>query len=160
MADAKIIDTGSRAPVFTLVDQDGSKVKLSDFNGQWIVLYFYPKDDTPGCTTEACEFTTHLKQFEKLKAVVLGVSPDSSASHQKFIDKYKLKFPLLSDPDKKVMEKYGAFGPKKMYGKEVVGVIRSTFIIDPKGKVAYAWRKVKAAGHAEKVHQKLTELIG
>lgn len=160
MANAKLIDIGDKAPVFTLNDQNGSKTKLGDFKGKWVVLYFYPKDNTPGCTTEACEFTTHLKHFEKLNAKVLGVSPDSIDSHRKFIDKYKLKFNLLSDPDKKVMEKYGAFGLKKMYGKEVMGVIRSTFIIDPKGKIAHFWRKVKAAGHAEKVHQKLSELIG
>jgi peroxiredoxin Q/BCP len=158
MPDTKTVDTGSKALAFTLPNQDGDKVKLSDFQDQWVVLYFYPKDNTPGCTTEACEFTDNLKDFEKLNATVLGVSPDSPESHRKFIDKQNLKITLLSDPDKKVMEKYGAFGPKKMYGKETMGVIRSTFLIDPKGRIAHAWRSVKAAGHAEKVRDQLKHL--
>jgi len=160
MAATKTVEAGTKAPAFTLENQDGDKVKLTDFKDQWVVLYFYPKDDTPGCTTEACDFTAGIKSFEKLNATVLGVSGDSVASHRKFADKYKLKVTLLSDPDKKVMAKYGAYGPKKMYGKETVGVIRSTFLIDPKGKVAHAWRSVKAKGHAEKVQQKLAELQG
>lgn len=158
MAGSKSIEIGEKAPVFTLSDQNGEKVRLDDYKGRWVVLYFYPKDNTPGCTTEACEFTSHLKLFEKLDATVLGVSSDSIASHQKFIEKYKLKFSLLSDPDKKVLEKYGAYGIKKMYGKEVKGIIRSTFIIDPRGRIACKWHNVKAAGHAAKVHEKLTEL--
>ena len=152
------LEAGAKAPAFTLKNQDDQPVALKDLAGQWVVLYFYPKDDTPGCTTEACEFTSSLKQFEKIGAVVLGVSADDAASHRKFIDKYKLRFSLLSDPDHKVMAKYGAYGSKMMYGKEVVGVIRSTFLIDPKGKIAHAWSKVKAAGHAEKVAEKLAEL--
>ncbi|HKK21384.1 MAG TPA: thioredoxin-dependent thiol peroxidase [candidate division Zixibacteria bacterium] len=158
MSDVKRIEAGDKAPAFTLPDQSGNKVKLADFAGKWLVLYFYPKDDTPGCTTEACDFTNGLKGFEKLNSTVLGVSRDSLESHKKFIAKYKLKITLLSDPDHKVMEKYGAFGIKKMYGKEVEGVIRSTFLIDPKGKIAWAWRSVKAAGHADKVREKLEEL--
>jgi len=153
-------ETGKKAPAFTLPDQDDRKTKLSDFQGQWVVLYFYPKDNTPGCTTEACEFTDGLKAFEKLNANVLGVSPDSTASHRKFIEKQGLKVTLLSDPERKVLEKYGAYGTKKMYGKEVKGVIRSTYLIDPKGKVAHVWTKVKAAGHAAKVREKLAELAG
>ncbi len=153
------VENGTKAPMFTLPDQDENKTALKDFAGKWVVLYFYPKDDTPGCTTEACEFTTSLKAFDKLNATVLGVSRDSAERHQKFIAKYDLKVTLLSDPDHKVMEKYGAWGVKKMYGKEVEGVIRSTFLIDPSGKIAHAWKSVKAAGHANKVHQKLQELL-
>ncbi|RME23118.1 MAG: thioredoxin-dependent thiol peroxidase [Candidatus Zixiibacteriota bacterium] len=154
----RALDIGQKAPAFTLPDQDGNKVKLTDFKGQWVVLYFYPKDDTPGCTTEACEFTSNLKQFDKLNAVVLGVSPDTPESHRKFIAKYKLKLTLLSDPEHKVMQKYGGWGIKKQYGREYEGVIRSTFLIDPQGKIAHLWRKVKAAGHAEKVKAKLESL--
>jgi len=159
MAD-NIPKTGNKAPAFTLPDQDGNKVKLSDMAGKWLVLYFYPKDNTPGCTTEACDFSGGLKAFEKLNATVLGVSPDSIESHQKFIAKQNLKISLLSDPDRKILEKYGAYGTKKMYGKEVKGVIRSTFIIDPKGKIAHSWSNVKATGHAEKVKEKLAEMAG
>ena len=160
MAETKMIEAGVKAPAFTLADQDNNKVKLTDLAGEWVVLYFYPKDDTPGCTTEACEFTVGIKAFEKLGATILGVSPDTVEKHRKFADKYKLKVTLLADTDRKVMEKYGAYGVKKMYGKEVMGVIRSTFIIDPKGKVAHVWKSVKAAGHAEKVREKLAELAG
>jgi peroxiredoxin Q/BCP len=159
MADAPIT-VGNKAPAFTLADQNGEKVKLTDLTGQWVVLYFYPKDDTPGCTKEACEFTEGLEAFEGMNAKVLGCSPDSPDKHQKFIDKYDLQLTLLSDPEKKVMTKYGAFGEKKSYGKTVQGVIRSTVLIDPQGKVAHHWRNVKAAGHAEKVRQKLEELQG
>jgi len=158
MAERKELKVGAQAPVFTLANQDGKKVSLSDYNGQWVVLYFYPKDDTPGCTIEACDFTAGVKQFEKLNAKVLGVSPDSPESHQKFVRKYKLKVELLSDENRKVLEKYGAWGIKKLYGKESVGVIRSTVVIDPDGKVAHYWPNVKAKGHAEKVGDKLSEL--
>ena len=154
------LTVGKKAPAFTLKDELGNTVKLSDFSGQWVVLYFYPKDDTPGCTTEACEFTKGLSAFEKLDAVVLGCSPDTPEKHQKFIDKYKLKIKLLSDPDHKVMEKYGAWGEKNMYGKVTLGVIRSTALIDPEGRVAHHWAKVKAAGHADYVRGKLAELSG
>lgn len=159
MANVRL-EPGQKAPMFTLPNQDESKVALKDLAGQWVVVYFYPKDDTPGCTKEACEFTSHLKQFERLNAKVLGISRDSAEKHQKFIDKYKLKFDLLTDADNKVMAKYGAWGTKKLYGKESVGVIRSTFIVDPKGKIAHCWYSVKAAGHAEKVASKLKELVG
>ena len=152
------LEAGKKAPAFTLPDQDDKKTALKDFSGKWVVVYFYPKDDTPGCTTEACEFTNIHRELEKLDATVVGISPDSAASHRKFIDKHKIKFTLLSDADRKVMKKYGAFGKKKMYGKEVEGVIRSTFLIDPSGKVAHAWYGVKAAGHAEKVKEKLAAL--
>ncbi len=142
---------GAKAPAFTLPDADGNKVSLSDFAGQTVVVYFYPRDDTPGCTKEACQFNDALAKFRRLKVPVIGISPDKQASHVKFRDKYGLKFPLLSDPDHTVMEKYGAWGEKVMYGKPTTGVIRSTFLIDEKGKVARAWYSVKADGHAAKV---------
>jgi peroxiredoxin Q/BCP len=151
------LEVGKKAPAFTLQDETGTKVKLSDFAGHWVVLYFYPKDDTPGCTTEACEFTSGLKAFEKLDAVVLGCSADPPESHRKFIDKYKLKIRLLSDPDHAVMEKYGAWGEKMNYGKKYMGVVRSTVLIDPTGKVAHHWPKVKAEGHADKVRERLAK---
>ena len=146
------VETGKKAPAFTLTDAAGKKVTLADFAGKDLVLYFYPKDDTPGCTKEACGFRDAWKQIQKLGAVVVGVSPDSGAAHQKFASKYKLPFPLLSDPDKKVMEKYGAFGEKMMYGKKVTGVIRSTVWIGPDGKVKKHWARVaKAEAHPAQV---------
>lgn len=154
------IEVGKKAPAFTLENQEAEKMKLGDFPGQWLVLYFYPKDDTPGCTTQACEFTAGIKQFEKLDATVVGVSPDSPEEHQKFIAKHKLKVTLLCDPTHAMMEKYGAWGEKNMYGKITIGVIRSTVLIDPTGKVAHHWKKVKSAGHAESVRKKLAELQG
>jgi peroxiredoxin Q/BCP len=149
---------GKRAPAFSLKKEDDSTIKLADLKGQWVVLYFYPKDDTPGCTTEACDFTAGLKGFEKLDAVVLGCSPDSPESHRKFIAKYKLMIPLLSDPEHSVMAAYGAWGEKTLYGKTFVGVIRTTFIINPEGKVAHRWSRVKTAGHAAAVRETLAEL--
>jgi len=153
-----MIEIGKKAPAFHLKNADGEKLRLSDFLGQWVVLYFYPKDDTPGCTTEACEFTAGIRSFEKLECVVLGCSPDSPESHRKFIEKYKLKVELLSDPEHTAMEKYGAWGEKILYGKKRIGVIRSTVLIDPAGKVAHHWRSVKTRGHAGKVEEKLQEL--
>lgn len=152
------IDVGKKAPEFTLPNQDGKPTKLKDFAGKWVVVYFYPKDDTPGCTVEACEFTSGLKQFEKLNAVVLGISADSAESHRKFIAKHKLEITLLSDVDHKVMEAYGAWGEKNMYGKVSMGVIRSTVLVGPDGTVARHWPKVKAEGHAEAVRTALEEL--
>ena len=154
----KIIEIGQKAPAFTLPDQDDKSVKLSDFKGSWLVLYFYPNDDTPGCTTEACDFTNGLKDFEKLDATVVGCSPNTTESHRKFIAKHKLKIKLLSDADHSVMEKYGAWGEKNNYGKKSMGVIRSTVLIDPAGRVANHWATVRAAGHAEQVRAKLAEL--
>ncbi len=150
--------TGSQAPAFSLHDQNGTRVALGDLAGKWVVLYFYPKDDTPGCTTEACEFTDSIKEFESIDAVVLGCSPDSPASHARFVAKHSLKVRLLSDPDHAVMGRYGAWGEKTMYGRVTQGVIRSTVIIDPHGAVAYHWPTVKAAGHAAAVREKLVEL--
>jgi thioredoxin-dependent peroxiredoxin len=154
------IEVGKKAPDFSLKNQNDETVKLSGLKGRWVVLYFYPKDDTPGCTTEACDFTDGLKDFEKLDATILGCSPDSTESHRKFIAKYKLKVSLLSDPEHKVLEKYGAWGEKNMYGKKSMGVIRSTVLIDPEGKVAHHYAKVSANGHAEAVREKLKELRG
>ena len=150
--------TGSKAPAFTMTDQDGRAVDLASLVGSWVVLYFYPKDDTPGCTTEACEFTDSIKEFERVDAVVLGCSPDSPASHAKFAAKYSLKVRLLSDPAHEVMERYGAWGEKSMYGQTTQGVIRSTVIIDPRGVVAHHWPTVKAAGHAAAVRDCLLAL--
>jgi peroxiredoxin Q/BCP len=152
------IKVGDKAPAFTLPDQDGTPVKLSGFEGSWVVLYFYPKDDTPGCTTEACDFTGGIEEFQKLDAVVLGCSADTPASHRAFIAKHGLKITLLSDASREVMTRYGAWGEKTMYGRTTMGVIRSTVLIDPRGKVAFHWPNVKAAGHAEKVREKLEEL--
>ena len=157
MADSKI-EVGDKAPAFTLKNQDDQNVKLSDFKGRWLVLYFYPKDDTPGCTIEACDFTSGIKDFEKLDATVLGCSPDSPEMHRKFIAKHKLKITLLSDPGHEVLERYGAWGEKNMYGKKSMGVIRSTVLIDPAQKVAHHYRKVSAKGHADAVRAKLKEL--
>ena len=148
---------GKAAPAFTLENQDGTKVALTDFFGSDVVVYFYPKDDTPGCTKEACSFRDMWKEIRKLGVVVLGVSPDGGESHKKFIKKYKLPFTLLSDPDRKVMTRYGAYGEKMMYGKTTVGVIRSTVWIDGYGKVAKHWKRVaKAESHPEKVLQAIT----
>ncbi len=151
------LEPGAKAPAFTLPDAEGNKVSLKSFAGRKVVVYFYPRDDTPGCTKEACQFNDALSQFEGLGVPVIGISPDKQASHVKFRDKYGLRFPLLSDPDHGVMEAYGAWGEKTMYGKKTTGVIRSTFLIDEKGKVARAWYGVKADGHAAKV---LEEAVG
>lgn len=146
------IEEGKAAPAFTLKDTDGNKVALKDLKGKNVVVYFYPKDDTPGCTKEACGFRDLWGEIEKTGTVVLGVSPDDAASHRKFVDKYELPFTLLSDPDKKVMEKYGAWGEKNMYGKKTMGVIRSTVLIGADGKVKKHWKRVaKAETHPEKV---------
>jgi peroxiredoxin Q/BCP len=152
------IAVGKKAPDFALKNQNDEVVKLSDLAGKWVVLYFYPKDDTPGCTVEACDFTSGLKDFEKLNATVLGCSPDSTESHRRFIAKHKLKVALLSDPDHKLMDDYGSWGEKNTYGRITEGVIRSTVMIDPKGNVAHHWPKVSAKGHAEEVKEVLEEL--
>ena len=151
------LEAGATAPAFTLPDQDGKPVKLSDFKGQRVIVYFYPADDTPGCTKEACQFNDNLKTFEKAGVAVLGISPDKAEKHVKFRTKYKLKFPLLTDADKKVMEKYGAWGEKTMYGKKTVGTIRSTFLVGPNGKIQRAWYHVRADGHAAKVLEEIAE---
>ena len=153
-----MIEVGRKAPAFTLKDQDGNPVHLRGLKGQWVVLYFYPRDDTAGCTIEACDFSAGLRRFRKLDAVVLGCSPDDSASHARFLSKYKLRITLLSDPDRSVMTKYGAYGEKTLYGKKIVGVIRSTVLIAPDGKVVHHWKRVRAKGHADQVCAKLEVL--
>ncbi|MFV1977481.1 MAG: peroxiredoxin [Candidatus Scalindua sp.] len=161
-----MIKVGEKAPDFRLLNQNDDEVSLSDYSGKWLVLYFYPKDNTSGCTKEACDFTESIKDYEDLDAIILGVSPDSTESHRKFIEKHNLYITLLSDPDKKVHKAYGAWGLKKNYGKEYEGVIRSTFIISPGGKIADAWSKVKVrvkrtddeVRHVDIVKQKLKEL--
>jgi peroxiredoxin Q/BCP len=145
------IDAGQRAPAFTLTAADGSKVRLADFKGQPVVVYFYPKDDTPGCTREACAFRDQHAELKKLGAAVLGVSADSVESHQQFRDKYDLNFPLLSDPDHQVADKYGAWREKSLYGKKSVGIQRSTYLIGADGKVVKLWKAVKVDGHDEQV---------
>ncbi len=150
------IEEGKAAPAFTLQDAAGNKVALKDLRGHNVIVYFYPRDNTPGCTKEACGFRDRWQDIQKQDAVVLGVSPDSAASHQKFATQYQLPFTLLCDPDKKIMEKYGAWGEKMMYGKKTVGVIRSTVWIGPNGKVKKHWRRVtKAADHPAKVLEAL-----
>jgi peroxiredoxin Q/BCP len=145
------IEVGKKAPAFTLESSDGGKVKLSDLAGQIVVLYFYPRDNTPGCTIEAEGFRDAAPALKKLGAVVLGVSKDSIASHEKFRDKYKLNFPLLTDPDGAMLEAYGAWGDKVLYGKKSKGIIRSTVLIGPDGKVLKHWPKVSVKGHVEDV---------
>ena len=142
---------GEPAPSFAAPDQDGNQVDLASLAGRWVVLYFYPKDDTPGCTKEACSFRDSHAAIEQVGAAVIGVSGDSTASHARFAAKYSLPFPLLADPDHAIARAYGAWGLKKNYGREYEGIIRSTFIIDPQGRVAKRWAKVKPAEHGREV---------
>ena len=145
------LQEGTQAPDFRLPSTSGGEVSLSDFRGRKVVLYFYPKDSTPGCTQESCDFRDRDEEMQKLGAVVLGVSKDSLASHDRFRAKYELPFDLLSDPESQVATAYGAFGEKNMYGKKVMGTIRSTFLIDEEGVIARAWSPVRVKGHAEEV---------
>ena len=152
----KKIKEGNKAPDFTALDQNGKKVKLSSFKGKKnIVLYFYPKDMTPGCTTQACDFRDQLKKFKN--TVILGVSIDSQERHQKFIEKYDLPFSLLADTDKKVVQKYGVWQEKKLYGKTFMGIVRTTFLIDKSGTVKKIFPKVKVKTHIEEVLKELKE---
>lgn len=155
-----MVEQGKRAPAFNLPSADSGKVALKDLKGQIVVLYFYPKDNTPGCTTEAVEFTAALPKFEKLGAVVIGVSKDSVESHCKFRDKHGLRVQLLSDPDGTVIEKYGAYGEKNMYGKKMMGIIRTTVIIGGDGKVARVFPKVRVKGHVDAVLAAVKEVSG
>ncbi|HXU45837.1 MAG TPA: thioredoxin-dependent thiol peroxidase [Thermoanaerobaculia bacterium] len=152
------ISEGAGAPDFRLTADDGREVQLSKLRGKPVVLYFYPKDDTPGCTKEACAFRDRRSEIEARGAVVLGVSPDSVASHGKFRDKYGLNFPLLADPGHEVADAYGAWREKNMYGKKSMGIQRSTFLIDPAGVVRKVWRKVAVDGHDEQVLEALADL--
>ena len=153
-----MLEVGQKAPEFCLPNQDEVEICLRDLRGKWVVLYFYPKDMTPGCTTEACEFTEAKPEFENLNATILGVSPDLPEKHRKFIEKKELKITLLSDKDKEVLKAYDAWGLKKMYGKEYEGVIRSTFIIDPDGNIGATWYKVRVKGHVNAVKKRLNEM--
>lgn len=155
-----MLELGQIAPDFTLKDHNDQEVRPGDLRGSWVVLYFYPKDDTPGCTVEACEFTDGLERFQGLSARVFGISPDSPASHRKFIAKHSLKVGLLSDPEHGMIERYRAWGEKNMYGKKSFGVVRSTVLLDPAGRVVKHWPKVSAAGHAAEVAAALAELQG
>jgi thioredoxin-dependent peroxiredoxin len=150
-----MLKEGQKAPAFTLESDGGEKLSLGDFAGKNVILYFYPRDNTPGCTREAEAFRDVAAALKKKNAVVLGVSKDSIASHCKFRDKYQLNFPLLSDPDGKVLEKYGAWGEKVMYGKKMMGIIRSTVVIGPDGKIKKVFPKVKVDGHADEVLEAL-----
>ncbi len=146
-----MLEEGKKAPAFSLKDQDGKVVKLADFAGKNVVLYFYPKDDTSGCTKEACAFRDEHSALQKAGAVVLGVSPDDEKSHTKFIGKYDLPFTLLADTEHAVAEKYGAWAEKSMYGRKYMGIVRSTFLIGKDGKLAKVWPKVKVDGHVDEV---------
>ena len=154
------LTVGSPAPGFSLPDQNGRTVTLGELRGRWVVLYFYPKDDTPGCTTEACEFTAAIEDFAGLDAVVLGCSPDSVSSHAEFAAKHDLAVSLLADPEHEVMKRYEAWGEKVLYGRRLVGVRRSTVLIDPEGRVAHHWRSARAKGHAASVKARLEGLRG
>ena len=160
MAENKQLKIGNKAPDFKLPETTGETVSLKDYKDKWLVLYFYPKDSTSGCTTEAVDFTGSLPEFKKLNAAVVGISPDSCKSHQKFITKHDLAVTLLSDEEKTVMEKYDVWQLKKMYGKDYFGVVRTTFLIGPDGKIKHIWNSVKVPGHVEDVMLKLKEMQG
>jgi len=153
-----MLEVGMAAPDFTLPDQNEQQISLSSLKGKWVVLYFYPKDLTPGCTTEACNFQEALPDFSKIDAVILGVSKDSVKQHKKFADKYNLNFSLISDEDGTVCEDYGTWVKKSMYGKEYMGINRSTYLIDPEGKIAKVYPKVKPKEHHEEVLADLNAL--
>ncbi|MFZ2523479.1 MAG: thioredoxin-dependent thiol peroxidase [Minisyncoccia bacterium] len=152
------LNEGARAPDFIAKDGEGKKHRLSDYKGQWILLYFYPKDDTPGCTKEACSIRDAWPDFKKLKVQVFGVSIQDEKSHKKFVEKYDLPFMLLADPDKEIVGKYGVWGEKSLYGRKYMGTSRQSFLIDPKGKIAKIYEKVNPVGHAEEVLEDLRNL--
>jgi peroxiredoxin Q/BCP len=147
----KLLEPGDKAPAFQTTDQDGKSVALKDFAGKKVVLYFYPKDDTPGCTKEACAFRDGFSDFKKRKIEVLGVSADDEKSHKKFAEKFKLPFRLLADTEKKIVQDYGAYGDKSLYGRLFKGIHRVTYLIDEKGKIAAVWPKVKPDEHAAEI---------
>lgn len=148
----------SKAPQFNLTDQDGKTHALKDYFGQWVLLYFYPKDDTPGCTTEACSLRDNLPKFKKLKVQIFGVSVDSVKSHRKFADKFELPFTLLSDENKELVKAYGVWQKKKFMGREYMGTMRESFLINPQGKIAKVYKEVKPAEHVDQVLADLKEL--
>jgi thioredoxin-dependent peroxiredoxin len=151
------IGLGTAAPEFTAPDKTGTNISLKDFEGQWLVLYFYPKDDTPGCTTEAIDFTIKLVDFQALNAQIVGISPDSIVAHGKFINKHKLGITLLSDPEHQIAESYGVWQLKKFMGKEYMGIVRSTFLLDPTGKITQIWSNVRVKNHVDTVLSELTK---
>ncbi|AFL67525.1 thioredoxin-dependent thiol peroxidase [Sulfurospirillum barnesii] len=153
-----MLNIHEQAPSFSLPNQDNVEISLRDLEGKWVILYFYPKDNTPGCTSEACDFTKALPAFEALNAVILGVSPNSPKSHQNFITKHNLEITLLSDESKEVAKSYGVWQMKKNYGKEYMGIVRSTFLISPEGKIAKIWTNVKVKEHANEVKRALESL--
>ena len=153
-----MLEPGQQAPDFTLPDQDGCEVSLSDFRGSPVVVYFYPRDFTPGCTTQACGIRDQWREFEEAGAAVLGISPDDTDSHARFAAEHDLPHTLLADPDRTVMEPWGAWGTKNMYGRETVGVIRSTVLVDAEGTVAKVWKRAQAGNHAERVLRALADL--
>ena len=155
-----MMEEGMKAPLFTLQDKDGNMVSLESFRGSYVLVYFYPKDNTPGCTVEACSIRDNMPDLSSLGLTVIGISPDKGESHRKFIDKYGLGFTLLSDPEHRTMEEYGAYGEKMMYGKKTVGVIRSSFLIDPEGTIVKVWKKVNTKTHGEDVRKVLAEIQG
>lgn len=157
-APASPVAVGDKAPAFTLNDQDEKPHTLADYTGRWVVLYFYPRDSTPGCTTEACDFRDSHDAIAGQGAVVLGISPDDQRSHAKFAGKHSLPFPLLADHDAAVAQAYGVWGQKQMFGRSYMGIIRTTYLIDPRGNVAARWDKVRVKGHAQQMLDKLTQL--
>ena len=157
---AKILEAGDKAPKFAIPNQNGNVIKLDDLLGKWSVIYFYPRDDTPGCTIEAKEFTELSSKFEEHGASIYGVSPDNEAKHCKFIEKHGLKVELLADTENTMLDAYGVWQEKQMYGKTYMGVVRTTYLVDTEGNIAEAWTKVKAKGHAEAVLERLVELKG
>lgn len=159
MAAENLPKVGAKAPAFRLPAlPEGKSVRLSEFQGKWVILYFYPRDMTPGCTTQACDFRDAIESLNSQETVVLGVSTDAITRHQKFAEKYELPFPLLSDEDHAVAEKYGVWVEKNNYGKKSWGIQRATFLIDPQGKIAAVWPRVKVAGHVAEVRERLAEL--
>lgn len=154
-----MLNTGSKAPNFVLFDQDGKKCNLKDYHGQWVLLYFYSRDNTPGCTKEACAFRDNFPSFKKLGIKIFGLSADSVASHKKFAEKFQLNFLLLADEEKQVLKKYKVWAKKKMAGKTFFGIKRSSYLIDPRGKIAKVYKTVKPTEHAEQVLRDLKELI-
>jgi len=155
-----MLEIGDTIPPFCLPNQDEEEICFRDIKGRWAVLYFYPKDNTPGCTTEACDFTEALPDFNGLEAIILGVSPDSPKKHRNFIEKKELKITLLADEDKELCKSFGIWQLKKFMGKEYMGVVRSTFLIAPDGTLAYKWEKVRVKNHVAEVKEKLIELQG